>query len=97
MQITQGAIHITLDITSIENGAVQGRGERQGTDQSGIRFKMGCIGSFPLTGTAKGSTVDLRAAEKFGAAGDCQFRIRGTVQGNKIIGKIGQSDIELSK
>ena len=91
-------ITITLDIKSVENGTVQGIGERQGTDQSGQRFQRGCIGSFPLKGTAKGDSIDLQAAEKFGGSGaECQFRIRGTVSGNKIVGKIGQNDIELTK
>ena len=45
----------------------------------------------------KGDTVDIRAAEKFGPGGDCQFRVRDTVSGNKILGKIGQTDVEFSK
>ena len=94
----RSTISIVLDIKSVENGTVQGIGERHGTDQSGKRFQRGCIGSFPLKGTAKGDTIDLQSAEKFGGSGEeCQFRIRGTVSGNKILGKIGQNDVELTR
>lgn len=91
------SVSISLDIKSVENGTVAGTGERHTQHQGGKRSAQGCSGSFPLTGTVKGSAVDLRAAEKFGPAGDCSFRIVGTVSGNKIVGKIGQNEVELSK
>ena len=88
---------VILDIKTVENGKVQGEGARFGT-KNNIKIQRGCVGSFPLTGTVKGDSIDLRSAEKFGGSGDdCQFRIRGTVQGSKILGKIGQNEIELSK
>ena len=90
-------VSITLDIQSVENGAIAGQGQRSVTSQIGTRLREGCIGGFPLKGTVKGDTVDISAAEKWGPAGDCLFRVRGTVSGDKILGKIGQSDIELKR
>ena len=89
----------TLDIKSVANGVVEGRGERQAIRQDGKRVEGGgCIGSFPLAGTLKSDAIELRATEKFGASGDCGFRLVGTVTGNKIVGKIGgKLDIELTR
>ena len=86
-----------LDIKSVDGGKFTGTGERHISTQVGTRIREGCIGGFPITGTVKGDAVDIRAAEKWGPAGDCQFRMRGTISGNKISGKIGPSDVELSK
>ena len=90
-------VMITIDIKGVENGSVTGMGERHTIRQSGKRVQEGCVGTFPLKGTVKGDTIDVQSAEKWGAAGDCQFRLRGTVSGEKILGKIGQNDIELKK
>ena len=90
-------VSITLDIQSVDTGAVTGQGQRSVTTQGGTRLRDGCIGGFPLKGTVKGGTVDISAAEKWGPAGDCLFRVRGTVSGDKIVGKIGQSDVELKR
>ena len=93
-------VSYTLDIKSVANGVVEGRGERQAIRQDGKRVEGGggCIGGFPLAGTVKGDAIELRATEKFGASGDCSFRLIGTVTGNKIVGKIGgKLDIELTR
>ena len=93
-------VSFTLDIKSVADGVVEGRGERQAIRQDGKRVEGGggCIGSFPLAGTVKGNAIDLRATEKFGASGDCLFRLVGTVSGNKIVGKVGgKLDIELTR
>ena len=96
-QFPNTLVSIVVDITSVENGVITGQGQRHVTSQVGTRLREGCIGGFPLKGTVKGDTIDISAAEKWGPAGDCLFRLRGTVSGNKILGKIGPSDVELSK
>jgi hypothetical protein len=96
-QFANALITFTLDITSVENGVIAGQGQRSVTSQTGTRMQQGCIGGFPIKGTVKGDVVDIMAAEKWGPNGECQFRVRGTVSGGKISGKIGQSDIVLSK
>ena len=96
-QNANALITIVIEIQSVENGAITGMGQRHVTSQIGTRLREGCIGGFPLKGTVKGDVVDIAAAEKWGPAGDCLFRMRGTVSGDKIVGKIGQSDIELKR
>lgn len=94
----QGAkVSLVLDIKSIDNGTITGTGERYGINRYGHRGTGGCNGAFPLAGTVKGDEVDVRAAEKFGAGGDCQFRLRGKASGTKIVGKVGQNEVELSR
>ena len=88
---------IVLSIQSVDGGNVTGTGERHVTFQSGKQARAGCIGVFPLVGTVMGSAVDLRSGEKWGPAGDCRFRLRGAVSGDKIRGKLGENEIELSK
>ena len=90
-------ISIVVEITSVEYCAIAGQGQRHFTTRVGTRIREGCVGAFPLKGTVKGDTGDISAAEKWGPAGDCQFRVRGTVSGNWILGKIGPSDVELPK
>ena len=50
-----------------------------------------------ITGTIKDEALELRSAEKYGFAQDCNFRLVGTVSSNKIIAKIGRNDVELFK
>lgn len=82
-------VTIVLSIMAVDGGKVTGTGERQVTFQSGKQARAGCIGEFPLAGTVIASTVDLRSAQKWGPAGDCEFRLRGEVSGGKIRGKVG--------
>ena len=89
-------ISIILDIKSVENGVVVGQGSRYGRTQHGVALQN-CVGEFPLTGSLKGNELDVRAAEKSGQTKDCQFRLRGTVSGSKILGKMGPYEIELSR
>jgi hypothetical protein len=85
-------IGLALDIGSIKDGVVEGQGERMVS-----RGNQSCAGPFRLTGTLKGDQLDVRAAEKFGRGGDCTFRLQGTLSDNKIKGKVGPNDIELTK
>ena len=95
-QTTAFNVTVTLDIDSVEKGAVKGKGQRHVSNQGGLRVG-GCAGDFQLVGRLKGNELFVRAAEKFGPAGDCIFGLRGTVSGNKIRGKTGEFDIELTR
>jgi hypothetical protein len=55
-----------------------------------------CNGEYPIAGTRKDNQIDVRATEKGGKAGDCGLRVRRTVQGNKIVARGGNSEIELT-
>ena len=87
---------LVLDITSLEGGKIEGTGQRQGFTQTGNPTQA-CSGEFPLTGSLKGTELEVRSAQKFGRAQDCSFRLRGTMSGNKIQGKVGGSEVELKK
>ncbi len=87
---------LVLDIKSVEGGKIEGTGQRQGFSQTGLPTQA-CSGEFPLTGTVNGAAVEVRSAQKFGRAQDCSFRLRGTMTGNKIQGKVGGSDVELTR
>jgi len=84
-------VSITLDIKSADGGAIQGVGTRNVP-----RPGAPCTGEFPFKGTVKGDRINV-VAEKYGPAGDCTFRFNGAVAGNKLVGKIGPVDLELSK
>ena len=84
-------VALSLDIKSADNGVIQGVGIR-----SVPRAGSSCNGEFAFKGTLKGDRINV-VAEKFGSSGDCTFRFNGTVSGNKLVGKVGQIDVELSK
>ena len=84
-------VAITLDIKSADNGAIQGVGTRHVS-----RPGAPCTGEFPFKGTLKGDRINV-VAEKYGSSGDCTFRFTGAVAGNKLVGKVGPVDVELSK
>jgi len=81
---------IRLTIEGIENGVVKG---------TASRFQKGaCNGDYPLEGTLKDGNLIMKASEKGGSAGDCNFRINVKVVGEKLVGTwIGDQPIELSK
>lgn len=81
---------VRLTIEGIENGVVKG---------TASRFQKGaCNGDYPLEGTLKDGNLVLKASEKGGPAGDCNFKINVKVVGEKLVGTwIGDQPIELSK
>jgi hypothetical protein len=56
-----------------------------------------CDGEFPVQGTYKDNKLDVRTIEKVGKASDCIFRLRMNVQGNKLVGNMGKTELTLSK
>ena len=45
----------------------------------------------------KGNELQLKATEKGGPAGDCNVNLKLTVEGNKLVGTMGQFKTTLSK
>jgi hypothetical protein len=87
------SVRIVLDIKSVENGAVKGTAERFSTTRRGGQ----CSGEYPVEGTLKDNTLSVRSLEQGGPSGDCAFRYTAAVQGGKLVGKLGQNDLELTK
>jgi hypothetical protein len=87
--------NVILNILSVSDGSVKAVLER--ITASRTARQPPCDGQYPLEGTLKDNSLDLRATEKGGRAGDCGMRVRGTLQGTKLIGKVNQADVELSK
>lgn len=84
-----GPIGLSLEITSVKDGAVQG---------SVYRFtRRYCRGEFKVAGTFAEDTLHLKTVEKGGAAGDCTVNLVLKREGNKLSGKFNGMDTELSK
>ena len=81
-------VSLRITITSVEGSAVKA---------TGYRSDRGCRGEYPLEGTVKENQIRLRAPQKGGPAGDCDFGIAGTIEGNVIKAKWGQRDLEFRK
>ena len=79
---------VTLDITSVEDGIVKGMGSLRTTNLKG----GACRGDYPFTGTLKDGELDVRAEEKGGPAGDCNFRVRATIEGGQLKARFGQNE-----
>ena len=81
-------IGVTLVIASVDEGKLTGTG----TYHSGA-----CLGDYPVVGSVKENAIGLRSTKKGGAAGDCGFGFKGTVEGNRLVGNIGRYDVVLRK
>jgi hypothetical protein len=92
-QIGTSDVRVALDIKSVEAGTVKGTLERYVSTRRG----GSCDGEFPVQGTYKDNKLDVRTIEKVGKASDCIFRLRMNVQGNKLVGNMGKTELTLSK
>jgi hypothetical protein len=79
---------ITLAITSVEDGKVQG---------TGTLHDGPCRGSYPVEGLVKDGALGVRAIQKGGPAGDCGFGFKGKIEGNRLVGNMGRFEVELRK
>lgn len=86
-------VRIVLDIKSVDNGAVKGTAERISTTRRGGQ----CAGEYPVEGTLKDNTLTVRSVEQGGPSGDCVFRYTAAVQGGKLVGKLGNNELELTR
>ena len=81
-------IGVTLVIASVNEGKLTGTGT----------YHFGaCRGDYPLVGSLKENAIGLRSTAKGGAAGDCGFGFKGTVEGNRLVGNIGKYEVVLRK
>ena len=81
------SVGLTLVIASVENGRVKGVATLGGP----------CAGDYPFEGFLKGTELGVRSNTKGGRAGDCEFGMRGTLEGNRITGTYGRYPVQLSK
>lgn len=80
---------LTIVIESVEGGLVKG---------VATRHEDKCRGDYPVQGKMDGNKLQLRATEKGGPAGDCGFSANMTVEGNKMVGTMGDgSPVQVSK
>ena len=82
------SVGVTLKIDAVDDGKVKGVATMGG---------RACAGDYPVEGTLKGQQIAVRATQKGGRAGDCSFAFAGTVDGNRLVGKMGKYDVELRK
>ena len=90
VQTTKGHLRfgVTLAITGVEDGKVKGTA----TLHDGV-----CRGSYPVEGLVKDGGIGVRATQKGGPAGDCGFGFKGKIDGNRLVGNMGQFEVELRK
>lgn len=84
---------VVLTIESVENGVVKGSVLRATTGARGGR----CSGTYPVEGTVKDGTLSVRSTATSGRGEECNFFFSGSVDGNKLVGRIGQNSATLSK
>jgi hypothetical protein len=82
------SVGLTLVIASAENGRVKGTATLGGGP---------CAGDYPFEGFLKGNELGVRSNVKGGRAGDCEFGMRGTIEGNRITGTYGRYPVQLAK
>ena len=81
---------VRLVIDSVDNGVVKGTASRY--------QKGACNGDYPVEGTLKDDNLVMKAIEKGGSAGDCNFKLNVKVVGDRLVGTgINDNPIELSK
>ena len=83
---------LTLEILTVEGDTVKGKAVRGAAGSA-----RGCAGEYPVEGKLKGDTLELKATEKGGPAGDCQLTLKLTVEGNKLVGTLLKYPAQLSK
>ena len=79
---------LELNITRFENNAVEA---------SVLRYGVSCSGEYKLKGSYKESKLTLRSIADGGNAGDCKTNLSLSLDGNKLVGKLGAWPIELHK
>jgi hypothetical protein len=79
---------LSINITADENGMVTG---------VATNYSYNCAGDYVFRGTLRGNELVLRSSTKAGRLGDCGFGFRGTLEGNKIEGKLGNLNVSLYK
>src|SRR4051812_25741404 len=86
---TPRSFGLELIIEGVENGVVK----------AALAFHgINCFGNYPMEGKLNGDQLQLRATRKGGLGGDCQIELTGTVEGNKIVGRLADgSPVQLSK
>ena len=56
-----------------------------------------CRGDYQMTGKLDGNNLGMISTGYGGTTGDCKFGFRATVDGGKMVGKMGSNDLVASK
>ena len=84
---------IALDIKSVENGIIMGTVQRH----TNARVPDVCVSAeYPVEGWVKGNTLRVRGQASVRGQ-DCSYTLNGTVEGDKILAKVGQREFTLTK
>ena len=85
---TAANVGIEVEITSVEGNVVKGVAQQ---------YARICGGEYPLTGKLDGNNLGMISAPNLGPTGDCRFGFRAVVDGNRMTGKVGNYDFQMSK
>jgi len=81
-------VGVDVEITNVEGNAVKGVAKS---------YARACGGEYQMTGKLEGNSLRMSSPDRSGAAGDCSFGFQATVEGDKMTGKFGNSDLYLTK
>jgi hypothetical protein len=84
------SLGIVIEIKSVEGDAIKGTISQVGSWRP-------CRGESPAEGTHKDGQVVLTALNEIGPTGCGKPRFKGTLDGNNLVGKWGNTDVKLSK
>ena len=84
---------IALDIKSVDNGVIKGTVQRH----TNARVPDVCnSGEYPVEGSVKGNTLRVRGQATLRGQ-ECSYTLNGTVEGDKILAKVGQREFTMTK
>ena len=83
---------ITLEILSVEGGAVKGKAAR-----SRLGSLDNCGGEYSLEGKVNGNELFLKSTSSSVGSGDCSMVLRLTVEGSKLAGTLNKGNVQFSK
>lgn len=79
---------IVLSITKVEGNVVSGTAKTTGG---------ACAGDYQMRGKLDGASLGMISTNTAGSAGDCKFGFRAKIDGNSMVGTVGNFAMRLSK
>jgi len=94
-RVTQGdqLVTLVLEITSVEGGKVKAKALRGAVGNFGPG--VACAGEYQMEGTYENNKLVIKSVA--GPGGDCRLGFVLVAEGNKLKGRFGKRDVELSK
>lgn len=82
-------VGVDLEVTAVEGGKVTGIARNYAT--------TACSGEYKMVGKIEGNKLGMISTGPGGRTGDCKFGFRVEVEGDKMTGTIGNSELILTR